>query len=427
MQKTIIHIDGDSFFASCQIALDPSLKGKPVVTGHERGIASAMSAEAKKLGVSRGMPIFKIRKLFPQVIIRASDYQTYSVFAERMYAIVRRYTPYVEEYSVDECFADISGLEQVLGKPAKEIAREIKASLQRELGLTFSVGIGPTKCLAKTASKFEKPNGLTEITLATIPNILSTILIGTIWGIGPASSRYLQSLGIQTALDFIKKDRVWALEHLDSPQIDIWQELQGVSVKRVHAEPDDTHGSIQRTRTFSPATKDKSFIHSQLVRNVEGACAKARHYRFLSKKIYFFLKTQEFRYHRFEIPLTAPLATPNEIMNEINKHFDAVYKPHMMYRATGVTLAELIPASNVSRSLFGEAQNASWSKVFDSIDALENKLGTGSVMLAGSLGAYRDSRQKQQKTEKSQIFKNGLFRDTQYKKRLRIPYMGEVK
>src|SRR5437868_5508949 len=99
MQRAIVHIDGDGFFASCEIALNPKLKGKPVVTGQERGIATAMSPEAKKLGISRGMPVFKIRQLYPEAIVVNSNYHTYGMFAQRMYDIVRRFTDKVEEYS----------------------------------------------------------------------------------------------------------------------------------------------------------------------------------------------------------------------------------------------------------------------------------------------------------------------------------------
>src|ERR1035437_10757246 len=102
--RTILHVDGDSFFTSCEVSLDVSLRGKAVVTGHERGIATAMSKEAKALGVVRGMPIFQIKKEFPQITIVNSNYFAYGLFAERMYNIVRRYTPFVEEYSIDECF-----------------------------------------------------------------------------------------------------------------------------------------------------------------------------------------------------------------------------------------------------------------------------------------------------------------------------------
>src|SRR5688572_26380317 len=112
MTKHILHIDGDSFFASVETSLNPRLRGLPVVTGKERGIASAMSKEAKALGISRGMPIFKIKKEFPQVVILSSDYGTYELFAQRMFAIVRRYAREVEEYSIDECFATLDSWDE---------------------------------------------------------------------------------------------------------------------------------------------------------------------------------------------------------------------------------------------------------------------------------------------------------------------------
>ena len=104
--RAILHVDGDSFFASCEIARDPKLRGKPVVTGRERGIVSAMTYDVKARGVKRGMILSEARKLCPDAVILPSDYETYSLFSERMYEIVRRYTPTVEEYSIDECFAD---------------------------------------------------------------------------------------------------------------------------------------------------------------------------------------------------------------------------------------------------------------------------------------------------------------------------------
>src|SRR5947209_4985619 len=100
--RAIVHVDGDAFFASVEQAIDPKLKGKPVVTGKERGIASSMSYEAKARGVTRGMPVGQIRRVCPDCIILPSDYETYSLFSVRMFDIVRRYTEIVEEYSIDE-------------------------------------------------------------------------------------------------------------------------------------------------------------------------------------------------------------------------------------------------------------------------------------------------------------------------------------
>jgi DNA polymerase-4/DNA polymerase V len=112
--RAIVHIDADAFFASCEQAVNPKLKGKPVVTGKERGIASAVSYEAKARGVKRGMTIREVQQLCPDAIHLPSDYETYSLFSQRMFAIVRRYTPDVEEYSVDECFCDLTGLRRPL-------------------------------------------------------------------------------------------------------------------------------------------------------------------------------------------------------------------------------------------------------------------------------------------------------------------------
>src|ERR671937_306328 len=107
--RAIVHIDGDAFFASCEQSRRPKLQGCPVVTGRERGIAASMSYEAKARGVVRGMRIADIQKVCPEVVLLPSDYETYSLLSMRFFAIVRRYTPAVEEYSIDECFADITG------------------------------------------------------------------------------------------------------------------------------------------------------------------------------------------------------------------------------------------------------------------------------------------------------------------------------
>ena len=161
LPRAILHIDGDAFFAACEQSRDPSLKGKPVVTGKERGIAASMSYEAKACGVTRGMRIAEIKRCCPKVVLLPSDYETYSLLSTRMFAIVRRYTPDVEEYSIDECFADLTGLQRPLKGSYPQIAARIKQALDVELGFTFSVGLAPTKVVAKIGSKWKKPSGLT--------------------------------------------------------------------------------------------------------------------------------------------------------------------------------------------------------------------------------------------------------------------------
>ncbi|NTW15016.1 MAG: DNA polymerase IV, partial [Candidatus Moranbacteria bacterium] len=175
--RAILHIDGDAFFASCEQSRDPELRGKPVITGAERGIASSMSYEAKALGVTRAMRLHEIRKICPDVIILPSDYETYSLLSKRFFDVVRRYTPDVEEYGIDECFADITGWNRPLGIGYLAMAERIQKDLRRELGFTFSIGLASTKVLAKAGSKWKKPYGLTAIPNRDIPTYLSELPI----------------------------------------------------------------------------------------------------------------------------------------------------------------------------------------------------------------------------------------------------------
>ena len=154
LPRAILHIDGDAFFASCEQSRRPLLQERPVVTGKERGIAASMSYEAKARGVMR---LADIRKICPEAVILPSDYETYSLLSTRFFAIVRRYTPEVEEYSVDECFADVTGLRRPLRMSYIQIAERIKQYLDTELGFTFSVGLAPNKVVAKIASKWQSP------------------------------------------------------------------------------------------------------------------------------------------------------------------------------------------------------------------------------------------------------------------------------
>ena len=131
--KTILHIDGDAFFVGVEVAKNPKLKGLPVVTGEERGIVSALSYEAKALGIVRGMPIFKLKRDFPSVLVLPGDYQSYAKYSRMMFDIVRRYADDVEEYSIDECFADLTGLEKTLKMNYRQIAERIKKEVNDEL------------------------------------------------------------------------------------------------------------------------------------------------------------------------------------------------------------------------------------------------------------------------------------------------------
>jgi DNA polymerase-4 len=378
-------MDGDAFFVACEVSKNPSLRGKPAVTGEERGIATAISYEAKALGVSRGMPIFQLKKNFPSVIILPGDYATYALYSQKMFDVVRRYTDTVEEYSIDECFADLTGWQKPLRMTYREILENIKKEIKEELDITVSIGLAPTKTLAKVASKWCKPDGLTIISKENSHEFLLKVPIYNVWGIGPSTSQFLMRHDIKTAHDLANKDKAWIEHFLSKPYFDIWQELNCLSVRAIDPEAKNSYASIQKTKTFHPPTKNIPFLLSELSKNVEAACLKARHYHLAAKRVHFFLKTQEFRYHAIEIPFLSPVNLPEIILPQIEKVFNKVYRSDRIYRTTGVTLRELISQRVTQPDLFGNSiKTDSLEMIHEQIDSLEEKFGRHVVHLAST-------------------------------------------
>lgn len=404
--KVLFHMDGDAFFVGVEVAKNPKLKGLPVVTGEERGIVSALSYEAKALGVIRGMPIYRVNRDFPEVLVLPGDYKSYARYSTMMFDIVRRYVDDVEEYSIDECFADLTGL-GYLKMTYKQIAERIKKEINTELGLSVSIGIAPTKVLAKVASKWIKPDGLTVIDSNNTFEFLSKTPIEKIWGIGPQTSLFLNKKGIKTAGDFVKKDIEWIKNNLSKPYLVLWQELNGVHILKIDPKIKTVYSSIQRTRSFHPNTNDKTFLLSELSKNIEDACAKARHYKLVPRKIRFFLKTKNFEYINCSITLATPTNAPEIINSLINVKFEEIHKKNVLYRTTGITLENLIPNHSLQRDLFGNSNKADkFETIHDQIDFLENKFGKHMVYLASTHNALKH---REAGTEVDDLDRNLLF------------------
>lgn len=377
----ILHIDGDAFFASCEIAQNERFRGKPVVAGADKGIALAVSYDAKKLGISRGMTIKDIKEQFPQVIVTTSHYDIYRIYSLRMFEIVRRFSNCVEEYSVDECFAEISDEDS-----AKIIAHSLQKELEHDLGMTFSIGVAPTKVLAKVASKWNKPNGCTVITKDKIPEFLATIPAGKIWGIGPSSSASLMKHNIKTALDLAQKSESWILEHLSKPYAEIWHELNGRSVIALHEGSQRSFKSIMKTATFYPASAEKNILLHHLCNNTERACIKLRKHSLIAKEVSFYLKSQEFRHYYTEFILPIATNIPTDIFPLIENNLSKIYEPHRIYRATGVILRNIRTPELLQHDLFGKsALFQENSKLFTVIDAINQSPLLSKIFLARSL------------------------------------------
>jgi len=404
--QCILHIDGDAFFAACEQAANPALRGKPVVIGSDRGIIAAASYEAKALGVSRGIKPWEAKKKFPQLIFLPSNYELYSSMSARMMEIIYRYTPTVEEYSIDEVFADITGLRRLHHGSYPDIAARIQVDIYEELNITVSVGVSTTKTLAKTASHWHKPAGFTMISGKDIKRFLHDVPVEHVWNIGPNTAQLLQKFGITTALQFARLPRSRVEQLLTRPGVELWRELQGESQWAVNPIPREKQQSISKIRTFRPASSDRAYVYAQLMRNVEQACFKARRINRAPKKIAVILRRQEdFKSVGAEAKLTRPSAFPLELSPVLEALFDQVYTPDVLYRATQIALIDLVDTSARQLSLFSSPgridvsihrytasdakQSQRTKQLYQSLDRLRGKYGAPVVHHTSSLPVYQ--------------------------------------
>jgi DNA polymerase-4/DNA polymerase V len=421
--KAILHLDADAFFASCEQAIHPELKGMPVITGKERGIVSAASYEAKAKGVKRGMRLFEVKKACPDAVIIPSDYETYSLFSVRMFEILRRFSPDVEEYSIDEAFIDITGLRRSFHSSYGIIAGKMQAAVEKELGITVSIGVSLTKVLAKIGSKHKKPNGLTLIPGREIHLYLEKLPVEKIWGIGPNTSAFLGKFGIRTALEFAMKDEKFIQKHLSKPYQEIWHELNGRSICPVVSESKSSYQSISKAKTFTPPSKDKAFIFAQLSKNLENACIKARRYKLAAARLIVFLRTQDFRDSGIEIKLSRPTAFPVYLFQPLKEGFNNVYKPDNLYRQTGVVLSGLMPDAEVQSSLFDDnSKIEKTAKIYTTIDLLSEKFGKYTVHHAASLATKIQAQHEGERGDVPQRAA-GLFKGENKRQHLGLPVL----
>ena len=383
--QAIVHIDGDAFFTSCEEAIHPELRGKPIITGGERGIVACASYPAKKIGIKRGVPLHEAKKICPSLIVLPSDYETYSLFSRRMFSVMRRFTDQVEEYSIDEAFADITGMRRALRSSYETIAANMKKEIDRELGITVTVGLSLTKVLAKVASKYEKPNGITIIPGRSIASYLKDLTVDKIWGIGPATTSYLNKMGIKTALEFARMPETTVRKKFTKPGVEIWHELRGESVYHVTTEEKSAYASISKMKSFAPPTKDPVYLFAHLLRNLESACIKARRYQLAPKKIIPFLKKQNFDGASCEIKLSRPTSQPLELSDLLQNAFQSLFQENTLYRATGIILLDLAPDTNRQYSLFEDPVKAGKIKeLYGAIDEISNRYGKHTLHLGGS-------------------------------------------
>jgi DNA polymerase-4/DNA polymerase V len=389
--RAILHVDADAFYTSVEQVLHPELKGLPLVTGKERGIISCASYEAKALGIERGLMLSEARRICPSLVILPSDYETYSIFSKRMFNIMRRFTPVVEEYSVDEGFADLTSMQRVHRASYKEQAEAIRTAIHRELGITASAGLSLTRTLAKLASPRRKPDGFTPVAGYHVHVLLLRTPVEKVWGIGPNAAQLLHLRGIRTAYDFVSRSERFAERVLNKPGRDLWRELRGDMVVEVTADRARPPLSISKCKTFGAPSRDRAYVRARVARNLESAFIKLRRHRMKAGTITVALRRSDFTQWGCEARLNRRTSLVQEALPLAMRLFDKVFMRGEAYRTAVVVLGDLEESGGgeqldlfEDRLAIERLERVAWV-----VDEVNRRHGKHTLSLGPSLGLQR--------------------------------------
>ncbi|NLA99943.1 MAG: DNA polymerase IV [Methanomicrobiales archaeon] len=340
--RIVMHVDMDSFFASVEVLRNPSLAGRPVIVGADpkggtgRGVVSTCSYEARRYGVHSGMPISRAYDLCPGAVYLPVNHPLYTRVSERIMAILSRHTGRIEQVSIDEAYLDVSDSGGFLA--AETLAIAIKREILEETGLTCSVGVAPGKAVAKIASDFRKPDGLTTVRPDAVAGFLAPLPVGKIPGIGKKTGEDLRQTGILTIGD---------LAHRDIQEVIALMGRAGIRVHRLargtdDAEVQDREGckSISRETTFDVDTADPPILTATLAGLADDVAGTLHAGRLRCRNVTVKVRYRGFRTHTRSRTLPRFTADPTAIRQAASGLFEPFLNGEPV-RLIGVRLSVL--------------------------------------------------------------------------------------
>ena len=384
--RTILHVDLDAFFAAVEQRDRPELRGKPVVVGgggpHLRGVVSAASYEARKFGIHSAMPLRTAGALCPHAVFLPVDGRKYGRVSREVMAILRRYTPLVEPVSIDEAFLDVTGSRQLFGD-GEAIARQIKATIREELGLTASVGVGTTKLVAKIGSDLRKPDGLVVVPPGEEAAFLAPLPITRLWGVGQKTADSLASFGVRTIGDL-------AALPGDALERRYGKIGAALSERSVGIDPDVVDGgdpakSVSQEHTFDVDTSEREVIERSLLGMADGVAGRLRGSGIKASTIALKLRDSNFR----TITRQTTLPEPTDLTEPIYRAATQLLRKELKgqrIRLVGVAASNFREKEQLG--LFTESDEPRRHQVAEAADTIRKRFGERAVTRARLVGAH---------------------------------------
>jgi DNA polymerase-4 len=341
MSRRIIHIDMDAFFASVEQRDDPSLRGRPVVVGGSptgRGVVAAASYEARAFGIHSAMPARTAVRLCPDLVFVRGDFSRYREVSSHMRRIVADYTSLVEPMSLDECYLDVTDLPA--GYPtATAVARDIRTRIREELRLTASAGVAPLKFVAKMASDFKKPDGLTVVPPDRVLVFLHPLKVAKLPGVGPATEEYLRTLGVHTIGDLAALPVERADVLFGKYGRRLWERANGIDYGEVRTSR--IRKSRSAERTFAEDLTDRAEMRRMLESLAGRVCQEMQRDALLARTVRIKVRYRDFT--TFTRATTLFDATADEgTVGRVAIALLDLFAPALPVRLLGVGLANLV-------------------------------------------------------------------------------------
>ncbi len=399
--RVILHVDMDAFYAAVEVLDDPELAGQPVIVGGTgpRGVVASCSYEARAYGVRSAMPSARARQLCPQAVFVAGRFHRYAEISRSIHAVFQDYTPLVEGISLDEAFLDVTGSERLFG-PAPQIAAAIRTRIAQELGLACSVGVAPSKFLAKLASEAAKPSasvqgavpGPGEVVIRPGEELrfLHPLPIESLWGVGPATAARLRSLGVATVGDLaqLSPDVLEAAigrahgRHLG-------QLARGIDDRPV--EPDRATKSVSHEETYPIDRYDRVELRQEVVKMADSVASRLRRSGLVGRTVTLKVRSSDFVTHTRSRSGSENLSDgPTIAARALALLDDEDLSPGIRLLGVGVsnlTATGAEPAQQLQMRLdldapavLGEGfAGESWHRASQAVDAVRGRFGDGAV------------------------------------------------
>lgn len=390
-ERTILHVDMDSFYASVEVLADPSLRGRPVIVGGagDRGVVASCNYEARSFGVHSAMPSLRARRLCPQAVFVHGRFDAYADYSRRFHEIFRSFTPLVEGISLDEAFLDVSGARRLFGDGG-EIGRSVRVRIRDELGLRCAVGVGRSKFIAKLASKGAKPTpgrpgagptpgaGVLVIEPGQELAFLHPLPVGALWGVGPATRKRLERFGIVTVADLAAMPVETLTSALGPAQGRHLHDLAWARDDRP-VVPEAKPKSIGHEETYARDLHDHAALGREALRLADAVCHRLRRAGMEGRTITIKVRFHDFRTITRSHTLPVPTAT-TKVAADVAKELLRAIDPGSGVRLFGVSLSNLVEAQDEQLTLDAAvADHTAWEEASRAVEAIRARFGDGAV------------------------------------------------